>query len=74
MVWFVITFILWLEPFVTLAKSAIFSFLPVASSMLSAANFTGELVVLRASSSLDIVTASAAFDAATVDLYLLEYT
>lgn len=56
MVWFVITFILWLGTLrTTLAKSAVFFFLFVTFLMLSAANFTGNLVVLRAAGAVGIV-------------------
>ncbi|KAG8993567.1 hypothetical protein FRB94_005348 [Tulasnella sp. JGI-2019a] len=75
MVWFVITFILWLGTFrTTVAKSAVFFFLWITFVLLSAANFTGQVSVLRAAGSVGIVTALAAFYAAAVELYLPVYT
>ncbi|KAG8862780.1 hypothetical protein FRB96_000790 [Tulasnella sp. 330] len=75
MVWFVITFILWLGTFrTTLAKSAVFFFLFITFAMLSAANFTGRVGVLRAAGSVGIITALTAFYAAAVELYLPHYT
>jgi len=75
MIWFVITFILWIGTLrSTVALSAVFFFLWVTFILLAAGEFTQHNGVTVAGGALGIVTALSAFYAAATQLYIPAYT